>query len=111
MKRFLGAVVVIAAVAAAAWLYVGRRPPETSGPSVVRATVDYRWLDKLYSQNPSEVEAATRDVTKRGAAALPVIQAALRDPQSEADRLKGALKACTILGRTAAPAIPDVASV
>ena len=29
-----------------------------------------------------------------------MIQAALRDPQSEAERLKGALKACTLLGKT-----------
>jgi HEAT repeat protein len=111
MKRFLGAVAVIAAIAAAAWFYVNRRQEQTGAPALVRANVDYRWLDKLYSPNPGEVEAAMREVTRRGAAALPVIQAALRDSHSEADRLKGALKACTILGRTAAPAIPDVASV
>lgn len=111
MKRFLGAVAVVAAVAAAAWFYVNRRQEQTGAPALARVNADYRWLDKLYSPNPGEVEAATLEVTRRGAAALPVIQAALRDPQSEADRLKGALKACTILGRTAAPAIPDVASV
>jgi HEAT repeat protein len=110
MKLFLGAA-VIAAVAAGAWLYVGRRPPETRGTAAARANVDYRWLDKLYSPNPAEVEEAKREVTRRGANALPVIQAALRDPHSEADRLKGALKACTILGKTAEPAIPEVASV
>src|SRR4029453_13288307 len=107
MKRFLGAVVVIAAIAAAAWFYVNRRQEQAGAPALVRANVDYRWLDKLYSPNPGEVEAAMREVTRRGAAALPVIQAALRDSHAEADRLKGALKACTILGRTAAPAIPD----
>jgi HEAT repeat protein len=111
MKRVLGAVAVIAALAGGTWLYVGRHPSETGEPSRVRTKVDYRWLDKLYSPNPGEVAAATREVTRRGANALPVIQAALRDPESEADRLKGALKACTILGRTAEPAIPEVASV
>ena len=78
---------------------------------LVRKANDGEWLDKLYSRNPSEVEAATAEVAKRGAAGLPAIQAALRDPQSEAERLKGALKACAILGKTAAPAIADVASV
>jgi HEAT repeat protein len=111
MKRVLATVAVIATVATPAWWYVGRRPPETDEPSPVRTKVDYRWLDKLYSPNPGEVEAAKREVSRRGASALPVIQAALRDPESEADRLKGALKACTILGRTAEPAIPEVASV
>jgi HEAT repeat protein len=111
MMRLLGALAVIAALAAGAWLYLGQQPAETGGPSPVGAKVDYRWIDQLYSPNPGEVEAATREITKRGASALPVIQAALRDPHSEADRLKGALKACTLLGRTAQPAIPEVASV
>jgi HEAT repeat protein len=111
MKRLLGAAVVIGMAAAAAWFYMARDPGPPEGLSPVLTKADYRWLDKLYSRNPGEVEAATREVATRGAGALPVIQAALRDPQSEADRLKGALKACTILGRTAEPAIPEVASV
>jgi len=111
MKRLLGAAAVIGAGIAAAWLYMARNPAQPGEPSPVRTNADYRWLDKLYSPNPGEVEAATREVTRRGAGALPIIQAALRDPQSEADRLKGALKACTILGRTVEPAIPEVASV
>src|SRR4029450_652584 len=111
MNRVLATVAVIATVATPAWWYVGRRPTETDAASPVRAKVDYRWLDRLYSPNPGEVEAAKREVSSRGASALPLIQAALRDPESEADRLKGALKACTILGRAAEPAIPEVASV
>jgi HEAT repeat protein len=111
MKRLLGAVAVIGLGVAGLWLYMVRNPAQRGEPSAVRTNTDYRWLDKLYSPNPSEVEAATREVTRRGAGALPIIQAALRDPESEADRLKGALKACTILGRTAQPAIPEVASV
>lgn len=111
MKRLLGIALVLGLAAAAAWLYLARdpAPPEGLSPGLKKA--DYRWLDNLYSRNPGEVEAATREVARRGAGALPIIQAALRDPQSEADRLKGALKACTILGRTAEPAIPEVASV
>jgi HEAT repeat protein len=112
MKRLLGAAAVVAAVAAAAWLYLAYSPARPNGSSpLVRKSSDSAWLERLYSRNPSEVEAATLEVTKRGASAVPVIQAALRDPQSEADRLKGALKACTILGKTAAPAIPEVSSV
>jgi HEAT repeat protein len=111
MKLLLGVVALIGAVAAAAWLYVSRNPAQPDGPSLVRTNADYQWLDKLYSPNPGEVQAATRELTRRGAGAVPTIQAALRDPQSEADRLKGALKACTLLGRTAEPAIPEVASV
>ena len=112
MKLLIGAAAVVGAVAAAAWLYLAYAPARPDGVSpLVRRDPDAEWLDKLYSRNPSEVEAATREVTRRGAAALPVIQAALRDPQSEAERLKGALKACTILGKVAAPAIADVASV
>lgn len=112
IKGLLGAAAVVVAVAAAAWLYLAYAPGDPAGGSpLVRKNDDSQWLDRLYSRNPSEVDAATREVTRRGADALPMIQAALRDPQSEADRLKGALKACTILGKTAAPAIADVASV
>jgi HEAT repeat protein len=112
MKVLIGAAAVVVGVAAAAWLYLAYAP-EGSGLAtpLVRKANDGEWLDKLYSRNPSEVEAATAEVAKRGAAGLPAIQAALRDPHSEAERLKGALKACTILGKTAAPAIADVASV
>lgn len=110
MRRLLSIAVVIG-IAAGAWFYVSRDPAPPLGLSPVPRKADYRWLDKLYSRNPGEVEAATREVTGRGASALPVIQAALRDQHSEADRLKGALKACAILGRTAEPAIPEVASV
>lgn len=112
MKRLLGAAAIVAAVAAGAWAYFQYAPARSPGTSpLVRSNDDLRWLDRLYSRNPGEVEAATREVAKRGAAAVPAIQSALRDPQSEAERLKGALKACTILGKTAAPAIPEVAFV
>jgi HEAT repeat protein len=114
MKRLIAAVAVavIVGVAAAAWVYRAYAPggPGSASP-LGRKANDSEWLDKLYSRNPGEVEAATAEVTKRGAAGVPVIQAALRDPQSEAERLKGALKACAILGKIAAPAIADVASV
>jgi HEAT repeat protein len=107
----LGAAAVIACVAMTAWWLTYRRVPIEVGAGPAVSKEDHRWLDALYSRNPREVKAATDEVTKRGAAALPAIQAALRDPRSEAERLKSALKACAILGKTAAPAIDDVASV
>ena len=111
IKRLFGAAAVIACVSLAAWwLTYHRIAVEDEGLPVV-SREDHRWLDGLYSRNPKEVQAATDEVTRRGDAALPSIQAALRDPRSEADRLKSALKACTLLGKRAAPAIEDVAAV
>ena len=111
IKRLFGSAAVILCVSLAAWwLTYHRIAVEPNGlPAVGRE--DHRWLDGLYSRNPREVQAATDEVTRRGDAALPAIQAALRDPRSEADRLKSALKACTLLGKRAAPAIDDVAAV
>ena len=111
IKRLFGAAAVIACVSLAAWWFTYHRiAVEDEGLPVV-SREDHRWLDGLYSRNPKEVQAATDEVTRRGGAALPSIQAALRDPRSEADRLKSALKACTLLGKRAAPAIEDVAAV
>jgi hypothetical protein len=107
----LGAAAVIACVSLAAWWLTYHRTPVEGDDIPTVSTVDHKWLDGLYSRNPREVQAATDEVGKRGEAALPAIQAVLRDPRSEAERLKGALKACTILGKRAAPAIDDVASV
>jgi HEAT repeat protein len=111
IKRLFGAAAIILCVSAAAWWLTYHRVATENGGLPVVAHEDHRWLDGLYSRNPREVQSATAEVAKRGAAALPAIQAALRDPRSEADRLKGALKACAILGKTAAPAVADVASV
>jgi HEAT repeat protein len=112
IKRLLVAVAVIACVSLSAWWLVYHRSAvgdEGLPPAVSDA--EYRWLDGLYSRNLREVQAATDEVNRRGEAALPAIQAALRDPRSEADRLKSALKACALLGKRAAPAIDDVAAV
>lgn len=112
IKRLIGAAAVIACVSVAGWWLTVHRPTVDSADGLpVAAREDPGWLDGLYSRNPREVLAATDTVTKRGAAALPAIRAALRDPRSEADRLKSALKACAILGKQAAPAVDDVAAV
>lgn len=111
MKRLAIAAVILAAAAAGVWQYQQARravpPPASAEPADGGKT----WIDRLYSQNPREVEQGEREVAKLGAAALPEIRATLRDPHSEADQLKAALKACGILGKTAAPLIPDVAAV
>ncbi len=67
------------------------------------------WLDRLYSSNPAEAEAATRRVEQLGASALPVIHGTLQDPGARPERVKAALKACAILGPAAAAAIGEVA--
>lgn len=117
MTRFLGVVAFALLVAGGAWYYATggdwyyprrlRTVPVTPTP----AARDDVWLDNLYSQNPREVEAASEEVAALGARVLPAVQAALRDPNAEAERIKAALKACGIVGQAAAPAIPDVAAL
>ena len=112
MKRAIAAIVILGLAAAALWQY--RRMHQAQIAAVETAEPEAPsddWLDRLYSQNPREVTAASERVAALGADALPVIVAVLRDPQSEAERLKAALKAAGILGKTAAPAIPDVAGL
>jgi HEAT repeat protein len=101
----------LAAVAGMLYFRVHQASHTAGGPPAGAGAGQAGWIDRLHSQNPREVEAASRRVTALGPAALPVIQAILRDPESDAERLKGALKACGILGKTAAPAIPEVAAV
>ena len=108
MKRLLGVAIAAALVAGGAWSYL-RTERNAQPPAAAEASDE--WLDALYSQNPREVEAATEQVAALGSRAVPAIQATLHDPNSEADRLKAALKACTIVGPAAAAAIPDVAAV
>jgi HEAT repeat protein len=110
MKRFLLAVVIGACLAAGVWKYRQPPVPEAGEPAAAKPA-KAEWLGKLYSQNPRDVEAATREVGELGAQALPAILEALHDPQAEAETLKAALKACSILGRTAAPIVGDVAEV
>ena len=108
MRRFV-VVVTALLVAAGAWYYMRgmNEPPPTE--SAVEQPEE--WLDDLYSQNPREVERASEEVAALGARALPTIQATLRNPDTEAERLKAALKACGIIGQASAPAIPEVAAL
>ncbi len=67
------------------------------------------WIEQLHSPNPTESAAAARYVEQLGVRALPMIHATLQDPGATSDQVKAALKACGILGPTAAPAIGEVA--
>lgn len=91
-----------------AWYY-GRPPLEMKGAAGPPAPVEDAWLDQLYSQNPGEASASAEYVKQLGAGALPMIHATLQDPNASAERVKAALKACALLGATAAPAIDEVA--
>lgn len=70
---------------------------------------DDAWIDQLYSSNPVDADAAARQVTALGAGALPIIHGTFQDAAAPPERVKGALKACAILGPVAAPAIDEVA--
>jgi HEAT repeat protein len=110
MARLSLVVVLLVALAAAGiWQYRRQNQTEVATSAPATPVEGDAWLTLLYSRNPREVEAASQQVATLGPRAVPIIQATLGDPQAEADRLKGALKACGILGKTAAPAIPDVA--
>lgn len=85
-----------------------RRLLDGAAPSISSVPSE-NWLDRLRSQNPRAAEDAEREVMRLGAAALPDLRAALRDPASPPDRIKAALRACVLLGSVAAPALPEVA--
>src|SRR3954468_1304591 len=78
-------------------------------PAAVQLTDENAWIDQLYTANPAEVEAATRQLHELGPRALPLIHQTFQDPGASTPRVKAALKACAILGPVAAPAIPEVA--
>lgn len=108
-KRTLAVAVVLLLAAGGAWIYT--RGAAVGPPAEDAAARPEAWLDQLYSRNPREVDAAAEEVAALGARALPTVQAALRNPDSEAERIKAALKAAGIIGQAAAPAVPDVAAL
>ena len=111
IKRVVVTVVVVAVVLGVVWQYRKARMEPPPDAEQAATGTEAQWLDQLYSQNPREVEAASRTVSSLGEEAVPVIRSTLKDPNAEAVRLKAALKAISILGPTAAPAIPEVAAV
>lgn len=111
MRRVIVAGVIIACAAAGYWKYRQVQQPPAAPAAHRDRAEDAKWLNQLYSRNPREVEAASQRVRDLGAEALPMLQATLRDEHAEAETLKGALKACGLLGPTAAPIVADVAEV
>jgi HEAT repeat protein len=104
---FLFACGLIVAIGAGAWFYGAPRGDKAArGPA---APVEEAWLDQLYSHNPGEAAAAAEHVKRLGAGALPAIHTTLQDPNASAERVKAAIKACALLGPTAAPAVDEVA--
>jgi HEAT repeat protein len=106
--RVASVVALIACSVGLVWYY------KTSHPTHISATVappadENAWIEQLYNANPGEVEAATREVQSLGPRALPLIHQTFQDSGASTARVKAALKACGILGPTAASAIPEVA--
>jgi HEAT repeat protein len=108
--RGLGVALLLAGCTAGAVLwYVGG----TNAP-LFRASVEDEpkgtWLDRLCSRNPRVSKEAEGELLRLGDAALPELRAALTDPNASAERRKGALRAASLLGAGAAPALSEVAS-
>jgi HEAT repeat protein len=83
---------------------MGRAPAQAEEPA------DDAWLDHLYSQNTHDAAEAVRHVEMLDEKAVPIIEATLKDPTSDRERRKAALKAAGILGATATPVIAVVAA-
>jgi HEAT repeat protein len=101
--------VLLAGIAGAGgWYYVKER--RTHAVAVAETPRPKNaWVDQLYSSNPKDAEAAVKEVEQLGFHALPVIHKILQDPNATAAQVKGAIKACAVLGPIAAPAIGEVA--
>ena len=96
----------LAAAAGAGWHFLNSRQ-DVEEAAVAEEEAD--WLTDLHSANPKVAEGAEQHVKELGAAAVPEIQAALRDPDSDASIKKAAMKASGLLGPIAATVIPAVA--
>ena len=108
MKGLLASVIVAALLAAGAvWYYHPDR--RAAAEASADEPADDEWLDHLYSQNPRDAAEAVRHVEMLGERAVPIVRETLQDPESDREQRKAALKAVTILGIVAAPALPDVA--
>lgn len=106
----MAAVVVLglAAAAGAGWHFYARDDVDEAA-ATAEAEAEADWLTDLHSANPQIAEGAEQHVKALGADAVPEIQAALRDPDSDAAIKKAAMKASGLLGPIAAPVIPAVA--
>ena len=109
MLRVAAIVALIACGAGLVWYYTAGHAAPAPDVVVVQPVDENGWIDQLYTANPAEVEAATRQVHELGPRALPLIHQTFQDSGASTPRVKAALKACAILGPIAATAIPEVA--
>jgi HEAT repeat protein len=110
--KFVAYLALLGSLAVAAAWYSMRAAPrlQPAAPAVEKAIDETSWLADLYSQNPRDIATGTAKVNKLGVRALPQIQATLRNPSAEHNHRRAALRAAAILGDTADPVIPEVAS-
>jgi HEAT repeat protein len=114
VAKYIAYLVFLAAIAVGiAWYSLNREPdpsPKAAKPAKTAQLEETSWLSELYSQNPRDTAKGTATVGQLGAKALPQIQATLRDPASQHNHRRAALRACAILGITAESVIPEVAA-
>jgi HEAT repeat protein len=113
VTKFVAFLALLVAIAAGvAWYQLRGRPelPLAKSAASEPPATDDSWLSDLYSQNPRDTEKGTAKVNALGIKALPQIQATLRDPASEHNHRRAALRAAGILGVAAEPALPEVAA-
>lgn len=101
-------VLVAGVVVAGGWYYLREHRAHTPTVAEIAPSND-PWVEQLYSSNPIDAQAAARKVEQLGPEALPVIHKILQDPNATPGQVKGALKACALLGPLSAPAIGEVA--
>jgi len=105
--RIVGVIVIVAAlVVGVGWYYLNDRRVHTAATEAPPAKD--AWVEQLYSSNPLEAQAAVKHVEQLGFDALPVIHKVLQDPNATPGQVKGAIKACAVLGPIAAAAIGEV---
>jgi HEAT repeat protein len=111
VAKFVGYLLVLGTLAAGAAWYSYRTGivPIAGKPVSKLIGEDSSWLTDLYSQNPRDTAKGTAAVERLGTRALPQILATLRDPGSEHNHRRAALRASGILGVAAEPVIPEVA--
>jgi HEAT repeat protein len=102
-------VLIVVAAGAVAWAYRSGRLQPFVTDTAETAPAD-TLVDRLCSQNPRVVEEAEAEVKRLGAAAVPELRATLQNPLAPMDRKKAALRASSLLGVAAAPALPEVAA-
>jgi HEAT repeat protein len=110
--KYVGYLILLASLAVGAATYArmyGFAAPARHEAAKKTALSVPDWLADLHSQNPHDLQDGTATVERLGGKALPAIEAVLRDPASDPEHRKAALRACGILGFKAAPAIPAVA--